>query len=655
MTMDPEHPFPQPAVPAAAGFLVLLPGLFTLGLLFVGYATLAPAGAPLNSSVTLTALFVLTYFSTVGPFDQYARLLGTPRVALGYNLSFVVAGVSLFLVALLSLGLLVAGFAAFASESPSSLLRFWVPVAAAALAIPVATFVERIRSGSMQQTVRGRSLLDDAAAERAAELLRRKHPTEPKYTWGGKQLPGSVFEPNPHFLFIGTAGSGKTALLKALMRSVLTQRTGGLAGRAMVYDPKLELYPYLLSLGIPAEDILVLNPYDLRARPWNLGEDIQTHADARQLAVTLLPLNPKETQPYFTETARAVLEGAIIGFLERKEPWELRDLIEAVSTPERLQKTLLRSEAGTRAFATHLRQAGVTSASVVSSLQTPLSPLATPAYLFHRARSRPNPPASIRGWMASKRQVILLAFPAEKADSLRPLYCTFFRRAVEYLLQGPEKPETHTWFFFDEARDLRFMEGLEELLARGRSKGAHVVLGFQDVPAAKASYDEQLALSILAGCQNLAALRVEGPETSQYLAARIGNQEYRSATVGSTTDAQGKTGTSLSTSIGQRQTVMPEQFMTLPSTTEAGGIPGFFTTPAIGAWGPTLVPFAELGPKPSPDADALLEPNSRGFLPVPPADEAPVYWTQREELSFLSKAPDGEPPPPQPRLRRPKS
>lgn len=53
---------------------------------------------------------------------------------------------------------------------------------------------------------------------------------------------------DPHYLICGSTGSGKTWTLRMLMKSVLFDEEGRLKARALVYDPKNELYKvFLLS------------------------------------------------------------------------------------------------------------------------------------------------------------------------------------------------------------------------------------------------------------------------------------------------------------------------------------------------------------------------------------------------------------------------
>ena len=53
----------------------------------------------------------------------------------------------------------------------------------------------------------------------------------------------------PHFALVGSSGSGKTIVQKLWMQAILPISGAGLLYRSLVYDPKRELYPFLIGLG----------------------------------------------------------------------------------------------------------------------------------------------------------------------------------------------------------------------------------------------------------------------------------------------------------------------------------------------------------------------------------------------------------------------
>ena len=97
---------------------------------------------------------------------------------------------------------------------------------------------------------------------------------EEPYLWGRQFL--SFGRAREHFLVLGSTGSGKTALLKRLMATVLP-RVGapGFRCRAMVYDAKKDMYSVLRSMGISEDKIVVVNPFDARSAAWDIAADVR--------------------------------------------------------------------------------------------------------------------------------------------------------------------------------------------------------------------------------------------------------------------------------------------------------------------------------------------------------------------------------------------
>ncbi|MFX8836738.1 type IV secretion system DNA-binding domain-containing protein, partial [Acinetobacter baumannii] len=78
------------------------------------------------------------------------------------------------------------------------------------------------------------------------------------------------------------------------------------------------------------------------------------------------------------------------------------------------------------------------------------------------------------------------------------------------ILAREEQPTTakdsgmqQAWFFLDEVREAGELDGLSRLMTKGRSKGACVVLGFQDIDGMRDVYGDQVANEICAQCNNI--------------------------------------------------------------------------------------------------------------------------------------------------------
>jgi hypothetical protein len=134
-------------------------------------------------------------------------------------------------------------------------------------------------------------------------------------------VPVSIQEIVGHFLVCGTTGSGKTTLIKYLMAQALHWVGYNRNQRAIVYDPKNELIPFLYATFSspddtkpkPKEIIKVLNPFDERCVRWNISKDIRTKTEAKRFASTVIPDDSKN--PFFPKSAQLILADIIYAFI----------------------------------------------------------------------------------------------------------------------------------------------------------------------------------------------------------------------------------------------------------------------------------------------------------------------------------------------------
>ena len=94
---------------------------------------------------------------------------------------------------------------------------------------------------------------------------------DPGFFWACTLLPIDMATRN--MLVIGTVGSGKTLTINMFMRSVLPLLVPGSQRRAIVFDPKQEVYPIIRGIG-PFCPIYILNPMDQRCTAWDMARDI---------------------------------------------------------------------------------------------------------------------------------------------------------------------------------------------------------------------------------------------------------------------------------------------------------------------------------------------------------------------------------------------
>ena len=465
---------------------------------------------------------------------------------------------------------------------------------ACGMATTVVAFASWRASSTRRQPVtrahlRGRALTPPQSITRSAE----SPPAQPgtSLQWGRVCLPTRAA--CGHFAFIGTTGSGKTILQRLLLQSVLPVIGTGQGCRALVYDAKQDSLPLIGGMS-PGSPVRILHPSDRRASAWDMAVDITGPNAALQVATMLIPRSKNDTNPFFANAARHLLFGVLLGLI-RFAPgrWTFRQLLLIARDPARLESAL-RLDESTRHLLLYFNHEG-TFQNIVSTILTCTAPYETVAAAWDRASHR----LSLRGWLEEESVLVLGNDEANRAavDTLNRMV---FQRLAELILAGPEtQPEkgSRTWLFLDEVREMGRLEGLSRLLTKGRSKGAAVVLGLQDVAGLRDVYGREVAEEILGQCNAKVILRLNSPDTADWASRLFGHCEIlESATTESRSrsfrfpgwDTGGNHGRSVSSSIARREAVLDSEFLDLPETTRANGLTGLFLSPSTGGFRDTI-------------------------------------------------------------------
>lgn len=416
--------------------------------------------------------------------------------------------------------------------------------------------------------IRGRTLMSPKDAQRRADEA--ASPIDARLPWGGIALPENLAE--GHFCVVGATGSGKTAAITQLMKAVLPRHGNGAPIRALVYDAKRDSMSILKHIGVPAERIRLLNPFDARSDAWDMAKDINSPATTSQLASILVP---KEEGPnrYFSDAARAILAGVMDAFiLTNTESWTLRDVVLAMQDHERLKK-LLATHPGTSGLIGEYFNRKDTLHDVRSTIASHIALLKPIAALWSRSRRK----VSLEEW-ANGEFILVLGNDDSLRAPLDALNRVLFQRMSEILTRSQNPTSGRTWIFLDELKEAGRLDGLSRLMTKGRTYGVRVVTGFQDLSGLSTVYGDHGAKEIADLPMNKAFLRIDSLPTAQWAADAIGQAEVREYRV--STNASGE---QFSEQIYHRQNVLVSELMSLPLP-DAHGFHGYFIAPAVGAY-----------------------------------------------------------------------
>ena len=452
----------------------------------------------------------------------------------------------------------------------------------------------------------------------------------------------------PHTAIVGTTGAGKTILFKHFMRGLLPApfEEGGLRFRALIYDPKRELFPYLSLIGIPNSQIIVTHPFDARSASWDLAADFTEPAQIEELAELIVPKSQRsgdgEANQFFESSARIIVQDLIEGFTDfRPGRWELRDVVEALLNLRYLKAVLFKTSNGRDTWDAYLEplereRDDRTAKSMQATLHTYARPLQAIASLWYKADKR----FSLEQWHRGSG-VLLLGADPRRERTLQRVNRLLLRRISQLLLgRDDERPLDLTWCFLDEIRAAGKFDGLRQLMTEGRSKGARVVMGFQDIAGLYSLYGEHEAEEMVGLCGNVMLLHLDNAKTRKWASEFMGEEEYIATSEGFSLSRskQGRTmSESSQQSIQQRKNVLPFEFHEMPLGSPARGVPIWFSVPGR---------RNEAYLDPTDVQRALMqgvESDEPPFDERPAADQARVPWTE-EDLEGLDltlfKGPD---------------
>lgn len=403
--------------------------------------------------------------------------------------------------------------------------------------------------------------------------------------WGNSHLPESAAA--RHFLVAGTTGSGKSLVQQLLMSDALKLIQANSDRRAIVFDAKGDTSAFLRQIGVSCK-VHNFNPFsgddpNSESVVWDISKDICSPARAQNLVTSLVPSEKSGNNQYFTDAARQVLAG-VAESLIRHSPfdWTFADLVYISLSKDRIQSVLRRDGRGREVLESFFAEER-TCYQVFTTIVSRMAYFKPVAALWQTIPDR----LSIRDWLQSE-SIVLLGSNATVKTSLDAINQQIFRVMVEEIDVQTNSDSRRTWVWVDEARlagSLLKSELLPYLAVKGRSRGAAIVIAFQDIDGFKEAAGERIANEIIAQCSNKALLRMESEASATWASKTLGQYEtiesFRS---------ENQTGwfQNISEQRVQRDAVLASEFFGIPITNPTNGLTGYFITSEDGAYRGTI-------------------------------------------------------------------
>ncbi|MBW4464678.1 MAG: type IV secretion system DNA-binding domain-containing protein [Pegethrix bostrychoides GSE-TBD4-15B] len=425
--------------------------------------------------------------------------------------------------------------------------------------------------------IRGAYLLSFDEAKKVSQKLVTNDP-HPIF-FGGLYLPSKAAR--HHSLIVGEPGSGKSKSIQMLMESSLCWIGKGFNHRAIIYDPKRNSRSILAGMKLDCE-VHILDAFDKRCVAWDIAKDVTDPDVARTIAEALIPEEKGTTQPYFRDTA-ALVVCAVMQALAVKCPyeWSLRDLVLIMRSSESI-KAFVSSVPETEHYvAQHCAKLNQTFQGVLSQAAGKIDWLTSVAAAWEHASSK----ISFSEWVLEDESILLFG-----SDKLRRVAMAELNRMMlTYLslatLRLPDDENRRNWFFLDEFTSLGKINDLKELLYQGRSKGACVLIAFQEISQLTEHYGEEGQRIVTANTANKMMLRGTDPNTQKWNQSFFGVQEKYEASHSKNFSLFGQRATWGETeSVRERSLVLPSEFGMLPLASREQGILGYAKNPWIGSY-----------------------------------------------------------------------
>ena len=288
--------------------------------------------------------------------------------------------------------------------------------------------------------------------------------------------------------------------------------------RALLYDPKRDLIPFLGSLGFGLDEhVVITNPFDARASAWDVAADANSYPAAETFAEILVPPTKGSESPFWQVASRSIVANAIHGLNEWRDSqvgrWTFRHLTEVLSNRNHLRTVLLRTSSGRGCYDEYIDAAGDDmTASVMATLRANVGPHRFAAAGWDNATHS----FSFRQWSRGGGLLVLGDdyLNEEKAQHINNLLIRYAFRSA--LAVPGELHHTTTWFYLDEMKRAGHFPGFGTMLTQGRSKGIRAVLSAQGLSTFKAALPEREIAEVINSCAEKCIMQLDSPEDAEW-------------------------------------------------------------------------------------------------------------------------------------------
>jgi len=349
-----------------------------------------------------------------------------------------------------------------------------------------------------------------------------------------------------NLLIVGGNGCGKT---HNIVETTLATYKGAIAA----LDIKGELsncYNGLYSQHKVQRPCIIFDPNDPKSPGFGFFDGLDQTNDSelldriRDIVMTIIPILPNESQPFWAETEQAILEAGLLffcksglGFIEsllnifRLNVSSLCETI--LASDNELAKAML-GEAG------NMKPEQL--AAVDRGIRNKISPFVTDKNICEKLKGKAEG-ANCFSWKDLENNNIFLKIPEDKIEKWGPVINLIYEQLLHYLERRPDKysedgkNNIQTLLLMDEFARLGKLAKITSDISTLRSKNVNFCLIIQSVAQLDKIYGEYDRRIIFDNCQFQVIMRSNDAETQKYFSELIGMKKVYQRSVSEHEDA----------------------------------------------------------------------------------------------------------------------
>ena len=365
-----------------------------------------------------------------------------------------------------------------------------------------------------------------------------------------------------HCFISGASGTGKTILMRRMYTYYINNKQYQ-GAKYLIHDVKGDYVQKFYNKNID----YIFNLNDSRTFNLNLFNYINTTAELKSIVASIIPQPQEEKDPIWTNSARSILEGIMLYCIKtnQKTNKAVQDLIKL--DPETLAEKLSNVE-GTEDAVTFLSSG---SEGQIGNIYSNFKSRVT--YFTSLPQDiDTKEELNIKKWLTdtTNTSTIFLLNDVKNKDLNAIRIAVFLNIVIKELLTLTESKSRKIFFMLDEFGSLQKMQSIVDLLALGRSFGARVFIGIQEIQRLYAIYGKDLTSTIVNNTSSKIILRANEVETAEYCAKLVGEVKKKETNLTNTTGADlnsNREGASFANIVKTEKTLLASDLMQLENNT----------------------------------------------------------------------------------------